>query len=182
MTDSIQKTQEPLSSAARWYLIFDQGIAAAGVTFIITYLLAWSQFKEVPLIPFGGEQGIKQDIEITCFLLPFLSGMIVSHLTRFEIARGRFGRRPAFRWMNALGEYVATSPFPRAMLFGVIGRMLVAPIIVSLVEKSGASEFAMTNYVMQKSLIAGLIALLICPIFSYLAMHSPEAMRVRRLK
>ncbi|HWL07887.1 MAG TPA: hypothetical protein VNQ76_05765 [Planctomicrobium sp.] len=179
MTNELQRLDTSLTPAARRYLIVDQGIMAIGANFLINYLVAWSSFRDVPVVPIEGSMSLIADTEATCFFLPFLACLIVSHLTGFEIQRGRFPPLPQFRWLRALGEYAAASAFPKAIFFGVIGRMALAPILVAFIRSLELQEMPLSTFLIVKGAIGAGLGLLFCPLFAWIAMHTDEPVKSR---
>ncbi len=176
MTNDVPSGKKtPLTPAARRYLWLDQGLIAIGCNFLINAVIAWSAFRDSEIVPVSGPRSLIEDTEATCFFLPFIACLIVSHLTRHEMQKGRFPPLPEFGWMKMLGEYASVSAFPRAMVFGVAGRMLVAPILVALIQSSGVTELPLVNFVVVKGLIATALGIGLCPLFAWIAMHDGKA-------
>jgi len=174
-------SESRLTPAARRYLLIDQGILAVGATGLINAAIAWSVFREQPAMRLTGEMSIVSDTEATCFFLPFITCLVVSHLTRFEIQRGRFPALPQFSVLRFLGEYAAASAFPKAMAMGVIGRLALAPLLVSILKSTEIAEIALNSFLIWKGVLTGVVGGLLCPLCAWLAMHTDEPLSRGRI-
>ncbi|SFJ18742.1 hypothetical protein [Planctomicrobium piriforme] len=174
---NIPASEQPaqgLTPAAWRYLIVDQGLIAIGVNFLINYLIARSAFAELKVVPLHGPLSIAEDIAATCFFLPFIACLIVSHLTGFEIRKGKFPALPPFRFARYLGEYLSQSIFPRALMFGILGRFLVAPVAIAAVEASGVQSLPLSTFLIFKGAFASALGIVACPLFAWIAMHQAK--------
>ncbi len=167
-------TNSRLSPTARRYLIVEQGILAIGANFLINYLAGWSAFRDMKTVPVEGSMSLISDTVATCFFLPFIACLIVSHLTRFELQRGRFPALPQFRWLKMLGDYAASSAFPKAMVFGVFGRLAIAPVLVAILRSLELQEMSLANFLLIKGTIGACLGMVFCPLFAWIAMHTDE--------
>ena len=163
-----------LTPAAKKYLIVDQGLIAIGANFLINYLIAWSTHRDVPIVPIEGKLSLLEDVTATSFLMPFIACLVVSHLTRFELQKGRFPPLPPFRWMSFLGDYFTSSYYPRAVIFAVIGGLVVAPLAAMAIRSSGLQPLPLSQFLLLKGAIGSVYGIVLCPLFAWLAMHTPE--------
>src|SRR6185369_14816725 len=78
-----------MSSTQRRYLLIEQGVGAAVFNFFVNAVIAWAMFRAHPTVPLWGQQSIMGDTIGTCFILPFLTCLIVTRLARGHVRTGK---------------------------------------------------------------------------------------------
>jgi hypothetical protein len=179
-TSSSAATPEQRLTPAAWkYLWLDQGLIAIGVNFAINAAIAWSATQGMKTVPLHGTVSLVEDTRGTCFFLPFIACLVVMHLTRMEITKGRIPALPPFAWTRRLGPYFASSAFAPALLFGALGVTGVAPLAVAAIESTGIQELPVRQFLIFKGSFASVLGVIVCPLFAWLAMHTSTSAQTR---
>jgi len=159
-----------MSDAHRQYLIFEQGVGAAIVNFVLNGLIAWALFRHLSIVPLWGQESIAGDTFGTCFLLPLITCLIVTGLARREVTRGRF---PAPDWRRAehpiLG-WLPTGRFLRGVAFGAFCLIVFAPPTVWLLSTIGLLQMGFWSFLFFKATYAGLLGALVTPVIALCAL------------
>jgi hypothetical protein len=146
------------------YLLLEQ--CAGGALFNVGFNLAiaWAMFRALPSVPLWGTMSIAADTLSTCFLLPFMTCVIVTRLAVREIRRGRFDapgwRRSSHRILGRL----PTNTQARALLLGILGLAVVAPPTLLVFVALGVTELPLRDFLIFKSTYAGVLGGIFTPI------------------
>jgi|GEM_PF-2089962 len=181
-TSSVDASSRRLTPAAWKYLWLDQGLIAIGVNFAINYAIAWSATQGMRTVPLHGKISMVEDTRGTCFFLPFIACLVVMHLTRMEITKGRIPALPPFAWTRRLGAYFASSAFAPALFFGALGVVGVAPLAIAALESTGIQELPVHQFLIFKGSFASVLGVIVCPLFAWLAMHTSPASQPRTVR
>ncbi|WP_437227897.1 hypothetical protein SH661x_000611 [Planctomicrobium sp. SH661] len=158
--------------AANWrYILIDQGLIAIPVNFGINWGIAWSVFRRMPVVPLRGELSLESDTIATCWMLPLISCLIVTGLTRLELRRGRVPGWQAQHAKSAWADVLFNSLVARATAWGVAGRVLVAPLAVWLISASGLENLPFWNFLLFKATFASVLGIFFCPAHAWWALH-----------
>lgn len=123
-------------------------------------LIAWLLLRSGPSLAWGGEHSFAVDVIATAFLLPFIVALIVIPLQRRKMTRGALPTMSLGHdsTVQSLAERLPTATFKSALLFGLAGIALVAPLTLLAFYLAGVAQIAPLHYAIFKGLWAGLIA------------------------
>ena len=159
----------PLTKAQRKFLVVEQAIGAGIGNFLLNAFFVWFTFPGERLLLWGFP-GIATDVLGTCFLLPWLTALVIGPFVRKAIRDGKLTpivdvEPPQFlRWVPA-------GPWHRSWVVGTATTLAVAPPTIALlmlfgVESAGRADFAIGKGIFAAALAAGVAPL--CAYFSLL--------------
>ena len=152
-------------------------------TFVINALLngaiAWALLHGKTVLNLRGEEGIAVDLVITAFLLCLLLSWITIALQRRKVSSGQFPAVPADRFsvLRQIIRYLPDRPFGAALCIGLMATLVFAAPTIALLGLVGIEQLSVSHYLIFKTLWAGLIAALTCPLAVLFPMfkHNPMA-------
>lgn len=123
-------------------------------------VIAWLLLRSGPALAWGGEHSFVVDIFATTFLLPMIVALIVIPLQRSKLNKGKLQaiNLGAGSRLQALADRFPTSTFKSALLFGLIGTLIIAPLTLLGFYLVGVEEVSPLNYAIFKGLWAGIMA------------------------
>ena len=123
-------------------------------------LIAWLLLKSGPALAWGGEHSFVVDIIATALLLPLIVALIVIPLQRGKLNKGKLQpiNLGAGSFVQSLADRFPTSVFKSALLFGLLGMCVIAPLTLLGFYLVGVQEVSPLNYAIFKGLWAGLMA------------------------
>lgn len=124
--------------------------------------IAWLLFKSSEIVPMWGDHGFAFDLVVTAFLLLFITSLILIPVNRKKVSRGDLS---SFEWDDSLWLHRFLIRFPRsvsvcALIFGLIGLFIYAPVSLLLLVFTNTTEFSAINFAIFKGLWAGLLAVI----------------------
>jgi hypothetical protein len=123
-------------------------------------LVAWLLLKSGADLGWSGGNSFVVDIIATSFLLPFIVALIVIPLQRSKLNKGKL--QPidlgSTSSLQALANRFPTNVFKSALLFGLIGMLVIAPLTVLGFYLAGIVVVAPLHYAIFKGIWAGLMA------------------------
>jgi len=127
---------------------------------IFNGLIAWLLLRGGSSLAWSGEHSFVVDIFATALLLPFIVALIVIPLQRGKMNKGKLqaislGPDSA---IQSLANRFPGSVFKSALLFGLIGILLIAPLTLLGFYLAGVETFTPTAYATFKGIWAGLMA------------------------
>jgi hypothetical protein len=140
--------------------IRNQALSNAFFNAVINGWIAWLLMKEKAVLPLWGTPGFGPDLIATGFLLPFIIALIVIPLNRRAVSRGKVAALPLDRrnprplWLERWPQ----SLFLRALIFGLTGALLVAPLTLLGFAVLGVGELTPMTFAVVKGLWAGALA------------------------
>ncbi|MBW2273880.1 MAG: hypothetical protein JRG96_11455 [Deltaproteobacteria bacterium] len=153
-----------------------QAISNAFFNTLINGWVAWLLIKENPVLPLWGAPSVAVDLVATGFLLPFIIALIVIPLNRRDLRKGKFAvlrldpSIPLHRW---LGPWPRSLPL-RALLFGLIGALVVAPLTILVFVVLGIDPIAPMHFAVFKGFWAGALAGVMVVPMATLALATPD--------
>lgn len=141
------------------------------VNFALNWGIAWGVFRSLAVVPREGELGINGDTVATCWMLPLISCLIVTALTRNEMRQGRIPGMTV--WSAAMGRWqpLTQNIWLRAIGWGLIGRYLLAPIALQGLDAAGLGSLTFSRFLLFKALFAVGLGLFFCPYHAWYALH-----------
>lgn len=127
---------------------------------VINGVLAWLLLRRVPALRWSGEHSFAIDMIATGLLLPLIVALIVIPSQRSKLRKGELqsinlGHGSA---MQSLANRFPSSAWKSALLFGVVGMMIVAPLTLLGVYVLGINEVSPLHYAIFKGVWAGAVA------------------------
>lgn len=123
-------------------------------------LIAWLLLKSGPALAWGGAHSFAVDVIATALLLPLIVALIIIPLQRGKLRKGKLqpidlGPQSL---LQSLADRFPTSIFKSALLFGLLGMGIVAPLTLLGFYLIGVQEVSPLHYAIFKGLWAGLMA------------------------
>lgn len=129
-------------------------------------LIAWLLLKSGPALAWGGDHSFAVDVIATAFLLPLIVALIVIPLQRSKLNKGKLQpiELGPSSFMQAVANRLPANTFKSALLFGLFGMCVIAPLTLLGFYLAGVAQVSPLNYAIFKGLWAGLMAgLLVIP-------------------
>lgn len=155
-----------LSANQRRYLWLEQGIGSVFVNFALNAAFAWALFRSGAAVPLWGAVSIAGDTIGTCFLLPLLTTLIVSALTRRGLRSGRL--EPLQSSVNGLP--FAGRPLARGVALGVLCVCIVGPLAIAGFFVSNTAELSFEKFLVFKAGFAAVLGLPLTPLVAFAAL------------
>lgn len=167
-----------LTGAHYRYLVLEQCIGGALFNFAFNAAIAWPFFHGLSRVPFWGVTSIASDTITTCFMLPFMTCVVVTRLAIREIRRGRFDvpgwRRSAH---PILGRLPANTEL-RGLVLGVLCLLVVTPVTLGVFVSSKIETLPFRDFLIFKSTFAGVLGGIFTPIVALASLG--DAMPIER--
>lgn len=138
----------------------EQMVGAAVVNAAINAALAWLLFRQLPQVPFLGEQSIVGDTLATALLLPPLLCLVATPTFRSMLAR-RAVLRPA---QLPAASRLPQQPLLLGLLLGLVALLTLAPATLCLLQRLQVESLSLGGFVLFKAGFAALLAVLITPL------------------
>jgi hypothetical protein len=133
---------------------------------IFNGLIAWLLLRHGTALQWTGENSFVVDMLATALLLPFIVALIVIPLQRNKLKKNKL---PAIHlgedsMVQSLADRLPASTLGSALLFGLAGLLIIAPLTLLGIYLLGIEEFSPIAYALFKGVWAGLMAgLLVVP-------------------
>ena len=97
---------------------------------IFNGMIAWLLLKSGPALAWGGDHSFAVDVIATAFILPFIVALIVIPLQRGKLNKGKLERIDlgAASFMQRMADRLPAGTFKSALLFGLFGMCVIAPL------------------------------------------------------
>ena len=142
---------------------------------IFNGLIAWLLLRSSPALRWGGEHSFAVDVIATGLLLPLIVALIVIPLQRSKLNKGKLAPinlGPA-SVMQSLADRFPASTFRSALVFGLIGMLLIAPLTLAGFYLLGIEEIPPVQYALFKGIWAGIIAAVLVVPMVLIALRAP---------
>lgn len=160
-----------LTPAHKKFLTVDQVIGPAVFNFFLNAAIAWAIFRSHETVPLWGQQSIAGDTIATAFILPFVTGLIVTPLVRGQVKQGKVAALSAESLPGVVSILATRSTFVRSLLIGLAGVVFAGvPAVGIWVALGGPAELGLTPFIWVKAAFAGLLAAVLTPIISWAAL------------
>lgn len=152
-------------------------VMVSGISnFFFNALAAWLLLRGGAALRWSGESSFVVDIIATAFLLPFIVALIVIPLQRSKLKKGKLqaidlGNASFFQRM---ANRFPQSVFKSALLFGLIGMLVIAPLTLLGFYIAGVSVVSPTQYAIFKGIWAGLMAAVLAVPMVLIALRNPQ--------
>ncbi len=123
-------------------------------------VIAWLLLRGGSALSWGGEHSFVVDVLATAFILPLIVAFIVIPLQTSKLRKGKLdamdlGDHPRLAWF---ADRMPVSTWARAITFGLIGMLVIAPVTLLGLALAGVESFDPTAYAVFKGAWAGLLA------------------------
>jgi hypothetical protein len=140
-------------------------------------VIAWLLLKNGAPLAWTGASSFVIDVCATAFLLPFIVALIVIPLQKGKLAKGKLvvidlGGQSR---VQQLVDKMPDSTFANALLFGLAGLCLIAPLTLLAFNLFGVVEVSPLHYAIFKGLWAGLMAAVLVLPMVLVALRSRNA-------
>jgi len=142
---------------------------------IFNGLIAWLMLRSGPPLRWGGEHSFAMDVIATGLLLPLIVALIVIPLQRGKLNKGKLqpiNLGPSSS-IQAVANRMPASTWKSALLFGLFGMCVIAPLTLLGFYLAGVEQVAPVHYAIFKGIWAGLIAALLVVPMVLIALRAP---------
>lgn len=140
-------------------------------------VIAWLLLKNGAPLAWTGASSFVIDVCATAFLLPFIVALIVIPLQKGKLAKGKLAviDLGGQSRVQQLVDKMPDSTFANALLFGLAGLCLIAPLTLLAFNLVGVVEVSPLHYAIFKGLWAGLMAAVLVLPMVLVALRSRNA-------
>jgi len=157
-------------STPQWrFLVLEQAVGGAVFNLLLNAALAWTTYRSLPGVPHWGSPAVAGDLVLTSFLLPFLTGLVVTGTTRTRLRRGTLLPLERPRTAPRLARLPRAS-WKRAVLAGALVALAAAPPLLLGLAALGETYLRLADFVAFKALYTGALAALAAPLFAWWAL------------
>jgi hypothetical protein len=144
---------------------------------IFNGLIAWLLIRSGPALAWGGDHSFALDVIATGLLLPFIVALIVIPLQRGKLNKGKLQAIDlgASSFMQRIADKLPASTFKSALLFGLFGMCVIAPLTLLGFYLVGVEQVSPLHYSIFKGIWAGLMAAVLVVPMVLLALRAPAA-------
>ena len=162
-----------MSSRQRTFLLLEQGIGSVLVNLPLNALIAWLAFRGAAEVPFWGSQSIAGDTIGTCFVLPLITTLIVTPLSRHRVRSGTLEPLAWTERMRATLGRLPAGTWWRGVAFGALTAVAVAPLALAALRGGGMDALSVGSFVAFKAVFAAALGALVTPIIAGYAIAEP---------
>jgi hypothetical protein len=164
-----------VSSSQRRYLLLEQGIGSGVINFGLNAAIGWLMFRGMEHVPLWGQQSIMADTLGTCFMLPFMTALMVTPIARRHVRRGK---------VTALGWTLTSHPMLGRLPRGTAARgaalglgclVALAPLTLLALSAFDVAHMSMSRFVLFKASFAAVAGLLVTPLIALWAIAERPA-------
>jgi hypothetical protein len=144
---------------------------------IFNGLIAWLLLKSGPALAWGGQHSFAVDVIATALLLPFIVALIVIPLQRSKLNKGKLQpiHLGSASFMQRAADKLPAGTFKSALLFGLFGLCIIAPLTLLGFYLVGVEQVHPLNYSIFKGIWAGLMAAVLVVPMVLLALRAPSS-------
>jgi len=138
-------------------------------------VIAWLLLRSSPALSWGGEHSFVVDVIATGLLLPLIVALIVIPLQRGKLNKGKLApiNLGPGSVMQSVADRFPASTFRSALVFGLIGMLLIAPLTLAGFYLLGIEEISPAHYALFKGIWAGIIAAVLVVPMVLIALRAP---------
>lgn len=138
-------------------------------------VIAWLLLRSGPALAWGGDHSFTVDVIATAFILPFIVALIVIPLQRSKLNKGTLEpiHLGAGSFMQRIADRLPTSTFKSALLFGLFGMCVIAPLTLLGFYLLDVQQVSPLVYSIFKGIWAGLMAAVLVVPMVLLALRAP---------
>lgn len=140
--------------------LFHEAVVGGVSNTVFNGLIAWLMLRGGPPMAWSGAQSFAIDIAATALLLPLIVALIVIPLQRKKLRAGKL--QPIYLGpdspLQALADRFPASTPLSALLFGLLGLVVIAPLTLLGFYLLGVQQVEPLPYALFKGVWAGLMA------------------------
>lgn len=123
-------------------------------------VIAWLLLRHGPALAWGGEHSFAVDVIATALILPLIVALIVIPLQRGKLRKGKLQaiHLGSGSFFQSLADRFPASTFKSALLFGLLGMCVIAPLTLLGFYLFGVQQVEPLHYAIFKGLWAGAMA------------------------
>ena len=142
---------------------------------IFNGIIAWLLLRSGPALAWDGDHSFAVDVIATAFILPFIVALIVIPLQRSKLNKGKLApiHLGDGSFMQRVADRLPAGTFKSALLFGLFGMCVIAPLTLLGFYLLGVTQVSPLNYSIFKGIWAGLMAALLVVPMVLLALRAP---------
>jgi hypothetical protein len=141
-------------------------------------LACWYLIKDKGDMPFWGAHSFGVDILATAFILPWIVTLILVPLQKSKVRKGKVNTwnssLPASHFMYYLAARFPNKLWLNAILFGLIGMLMFAPLLLMLLFIGQVEVFTAAEYAVFKGVWAGILAALLTTPMILIGLRLPQ--------
>lgn len=138
-------------------------------------VIAWLLLGSGPALRWSGEHSFVVDMVATALLLPLIVALIIIPQQRGKLAKGKLHtiNLGDASTVQALANLFPASAFKSALVFGLIGVLIIAPVTLLGFYLVGVEQVSPLHYVLFKGVWAGIIAAVLMIPMVLIALREP---------
>ena len=165
-------------SSRHWrYVLLDNGVGAAVINAAINGAIAWGLFHGVAAVPLWGQMGIAADTIATSLLLPFITCLVVTHLTAWHVRAGRLVPLDEGAEPHALLARLPRPTLIRAAALAAASLVVLVPFTLATLVLLGIDGLPFAGFLLFKIGFAVAASTLVTPLTAFVALAAPAATR-----
>ncbi|HET6284364.1 MAG TPA: hypothetical protein VFH73_25630 [Polyangia bacterium] len=155
---------QPLLTFSQWrYLLLDNGLGAAFLNLGINAAIAWAVFRHVAIVPLWGAVGIATDTVATSLILPIITCVVVTALTRWHVRAGRLPALGPGAQQNFFVRVLPQAVGRRALFSAVVSCVLLAPVTLAMLTWMKVDQLPFADFIVFKAGFAIVNGALVTP-------------------
>ena len=161
-----------LTPAHRRFLLRDAVLIAAVANGVLNALFAWLFTvgeDEIPQAkaPLVGGPSVLVDTVATCFILPFLTTLVITTVIWGEMRNGHLTKIP--RAVNSFADRLPKTRLRRATIVGVICLLLFGPLCAAGVLLFDYGDISIGEFVLFKTIFGIVLGAMVTPVIALIA-------------
>jgi hypothetical protein len=148
----------------------NESLISTGINLAVNAAFAVALFHSYASIPLYGPRSVLGDTIATVFMLPFITCMIVTPLTRVRV---RAGRVAGYAWVagqRPFLQYLPANTLSRAILLGTAAAAFLPPILVAVCAALGVTNLGFVPFLVYKCALGATLAALVTPVIALRAL------------
>ena len=164
----------PLSRSQLNYALVGFVLVPAIANFVINGLIGWAMFRNANIVPLWGlGPSVGPDLLGTCFLLPLITCLIVTPMTRRHVQQGTVESLPELEVVLHWARGAFRPVLQRGALVGLASVVVVGSVVVAALSTLSVSELALQPFLILKTTFSVLLGLVVTPLIGFLALADP---------
>jgi hypothetical protein len=169
---------QPLLTFSQWrYLLLDNGLGAAFLNLGINAAIAWAVFRHVAVVPLWGALGIATDTIATSVILPIITCLVVTALTRWHVRAGRLPPLGLDAQQNFFVRVLPPAVGRRAMVSALVSLVLLAPFTLAALSWMHIDQLPFNDFIVFKVGFAIVNGALVTPPLALVALAGAPSER-----
>lgn len=163
--------RQPVLTFTHWrYLLLDNGLGAAFLNLGINGAIAWAMFKQLAVVPTWGAVGIATDTIATSLILPIITCVVVTALTRWHVRAGRLPALSLVARQHALVRALPQAVGRRAVVAALASLALLVPLTLAALLWLQIAELPFGDFLLFKAGFAVVNGALVTPPLAFVAL------------